>query len=130
MGRSSPTITTTSFSTPDLASSARKDYKKHGSGVTQSLEEMRRRDERRPGTLTARLVSAEERKDVAKKRYTAYVLHVKLPNTVELQLEHRYSEFAKLHSIIQSHGIQLVEGGHHHHHRNGGGGGGNVVVFP
>lgn len=89
---------------------------------------MRRRDEARPGTLTCRLVSAVDRRDVSGKRYTAYVLHVKLPNTVELQLEHRYSEFAKLHDILQSRGIQLVEGGI----RNGGGGSGgnNAVVFP
>jgi hypothetical protein len=129
-----PSTMTTPRSTTDvsLAQSARNDFKKHGSGVTQSLEEIRRKDENRPGTLTARLVSAEERRDVAGKRYTAYVVHVKLPNTVELQLEHRYSEFAKLHDVLKSHGIHLVEGGHHSGHNGGGssGRGGNVVVFP
>mmetsp|Transcript_18733 Transcript_18733/g.34931 ORF Transcript_18733/g.34931 Transcript_18733/m.34931 type:complete len:550 (+) Transcript_18733:88-1737(+) len=91
----------------DSARKARKEWQQHGSGVTQAHEDIRRRDEERPGTVTARLLSAETRKDVTGKKYTSYVLSVRLANNQVLQLEHRYSEFYKLNESFNNHAIRL-----------------------
>jgi lipid-binding SYLF domain-containing protein len=92
-----------------LVRSARKEWQKHGSALTQDLEETRRRDEDRQGTMTVRLMSAENRRDVTNRKYTSYVLRVKLANNQVLQLEHRYSEFVKLNEAFKHHGVQLLE---------------------
>ena len=58
--------------TPDkIAQSARKDWKRHGSGLTQVLEEKRRSVSERPGTFGVRILSAESRLDVSGAKYTA-----------------------------------------------------------
>jgi lipid-binding SYLF domain-containing protein len=90
-----------------MVQSARKEWKRHGSALTQDLEETRRRDEERPGTVTVRLMSAENRRDVTNQKYTSYVLRVKLANNQVLQLEHRYSEFVKLNEAFNHHGVHL-----------------------
>ena len=90
-----------------LVHSARKQWKKHGSALTQNLEDLRRRDEERPGTMTARLMSAESRVDITNRKYTSYVLNVKLANNQVLQIEHRYSEFVKLNDALRHHGVEL-----------------------
>lgn len=90
-----------------LVHSARKQWKKHGSALTQNLEDLRRRDEERPGTMTARLMSAESRVDITNRKYTSYVLNVKLANNQVLQIEHRYSEFVKLNDAFRHHGVEL-----------------------
>jgi hypothetical protein len=90
-----------------LVSSARKEWQKHGSGVTQALEEVRRRDEERPGTLTARLLSAETRHDITGKKYVAYILRVKLANNRVMQIDHRYSEWSKLSESFKNYGVTL-----------------------
>eukprot|EP00536_Pseudo-nitzschia_multiseries_P009970 jgi/Psemu1/202053/e_gw1.290.72.1 len=93
---------------PSLVRSARKEWHQHGIALTQDLEETRRRDEDRPGTLTVRLLSAENRRDVTGRKYTAYVLRVRLPPDGRiLQLEHRYSEFVKLRDAFASHCVWL-----------------------
>jgi lipid-binding SYLF domain-containing protein len=102
------TINNETIASPELlVHSARKEWKQHGSALTQDLEEIRRRDEERPGTVTVRLVSAENRKDVTSKKYTAYILRVKLPNNQVLQLEHRYSEFVKLNDSFRNQCVHL-----------------------
>jgi hypothetical protein len=53
-----------------IAQSARKEWRRHGSGVTQVLEENRRGDER-AGTFSVRVLSAETRRDVAGAQYTS-----------------------------------------------------------
>jgi lipid-binding SYLF domain-containing protein len=94
--------------TPEsLAQSARKEWRQHGTALTQSLEEQRRLDEERPGTLTVRVLSADTRRDVSGAKYTAYILRVQLATGQVLELEHRYSEFAKLNDNFKSHNIQL-----------------------
>ncbi|VEU33960.1 unnamed protein product [Pseudo-nitzschia multistriata] len=107
-----PSIVTPHGSNGDeLVLSARKEWKRHGGALTQDLEETRRRDEDRPGTLTVRLVSAENRSDVTNRKYTAYVLRVRLPGSSQnqnvLQLEHRYSEFVKLRDAFERCDIHL-----------------------
>jgi lipid-binding SYLF domain-containing protein len=97
----------TTDSREKMAQSARKEWQQHGAGVTQALEEVRRRDEERPGTMTARLLSAETRRDVTGKKYVSYILSVKMPNNQVLQLEHRYSEFAKLNDTFHNHGVTI-----------------------
>lgn len=89
------------------AGSARREWRRHGAGLTQQVEEIRRRDEARPGTLTARLASAETRRDVAGNAYTAYLLDVRLPRGGTLRLGRRYSEFARLRDQFRSHGCDL-----------------------
>jgi len=96
------------FPTNDsLIHSARKEWRRHGSALTQDLEEIRRRDEERPGTMTVRLISAESRRDVTNQKYTSYVLKVKLASNQVLQLEHRYSEFVKLNEAFKHSGVHL-----------------------
>jgi hypothetical protein len=107
IGTVTPQSGATSTNTVSLATSARKEWKQHGSGVTQALEEVRRRDEERPGTLTARLLSAETRRDITGKKYVTYILRVKLANNQVLQLEHRYSEFSKLNDSFKNHCVSL-----------------------
>ena len=59
--------------TPDeIANSARKEWRLHGAGVTQALEEKRRQIvEDRPGAFSVRVLSAESRLDVSGAKYTA-----------------------------------------------------------
>lgn len=91
--------------TPEsVVKSARKDWQRHGSGVTQDLEEKRTS---KPGTLSVRVLSAETRRDVSGAKYTAYILKVQHANGQLLELEHRYSEFSKLRDIMQTHSIQI-----------------------
>jgi lipid-binding SYLF domain-containing protein len=92
--------------TPDsLAHSARKEWQRHGSGRTQTLEDMRAVE--KPGTLSVRVVSADTRRDVSGAKFTCYIVRVHLANGQALELEHRYSEFAKLHDLLQTHNIQM-----------------------
>jgi len=112
IGSSATTTATTSatqFPHPgeSLVRSARKEWNRHGKALTQDMEETRRRDENRPGTLTVRLISAENRRDVTGRKYTAYVLKVRLPDGKVLQLEHRYSEFVKLKDAMDNHGVVM-----------------------
>jgi lipid-binding SYLF domain-containing protein len=89
-----------------VVQSARKDWQRHGSGVTQDLEE-KRNFSAQPGTLTVRVLSAETRRDVSGAKYTAYILKVQHTNNQLLELEHRYSEFAKLRDVLQAHSILM-----------------------
>jgi lipid-binding SYLF domain-containing protein len=95
----------TEGSTQNLAQSARKDWRMHKTGMTQDLEE--RRFSRAPGTISVRVLKAETRKDLSNQPYTTYVLQVNLASNEVLQLEHRYSEFAKLNELFRSYNIQL-----------------------
>lgn len=91
--------------TPDsLVHSARKEWQQHGTGRTQTLEDKR---VSQPGTLSVRVLSAETRRDVSGAKFTAYILRVQLVNGQALELEHRYSEFAKLNDLLQAHSIQM-----------------------
>lgn len=100
-------LTTPSTATTNseyLAQSARKEWKLHGSGMTQTLEEKR---VQRPGTISVRVISAVTRRDLNNAKFTSYVLETKLSNAQVLQIEHRYSEFAKLHDLFKTHNIIL-----------------------
>lgn len=91
--------------TPEsLVKSARKDWQRHGDGLTTMLEEKR---VALPGTLSVRVLSADTRKDVSGAKYTAYIVRVQHANGQVLELEHRYSEFAKLRDLLQAHSIQM-----------------------
>jgi lipid-binding SYLF domain-containing protein len=57
--------------------------------------------------MTVRLISAENRRDVTNRKYTSYVLSVRLANSQVLQLEHRYSEFVKLNEAFKHHDVLL-----------------------
>jgi len=69
--------------------------------------------------LTVRVLSAETRRDLAGKKYTTYVMRVRHPKTENggdedakqqsfpSQIEHRYSEFAKLNKLIQSYRVHI-----------------------
>jgi len=121
------------FSSPEMASQARKDWRRHGSNLTQTLEDKRRQTEqqflseggglmRKPGALVVRVVSAEKRVDLSGAKYSSYVIRVQFANpssppenknnrngsniTSNL-VEHRYSEFAKINALFKKHGIVL-----------------------
>jgi lipid-binding SYLF domain-containing protein len=101
----------------NAAASARKEWRQHGSGATQVLEEKRRSSAAGggPGQWTVRVVQAQKRVDFAGSNYTAYVVQVQQQSQQNQQnqnqnqqpnetlLEHRYSDFAKLHSIVAQH---------------------------
>ena len=73
--------------------------------MTQDLEE--RRNSRAPGTIAVRVLGAETRQDLSNQPYTTYIMQVTLANGDVIQLEHRYSEFAKLNELFRSHNIRL-----------------------
>lgn len=96
---------TASLPSVDLAASARQEWKQHGAGVTQTLEEKRRSDH--PNSITVRVLSAQTRVDASGADYTAYVIRV-LPHAhSEILRERRYSDFAKLHALAQRLGVTL-----------------------
>ena len=114
------------FSSPDLAFQARKDWRQHGEGLTQALEDKRKQSEhallhgdglmRKPGALVVRVISAEKRVDLSGSNYTAYVIRVQFANpsptspenkSISNLVEHRYSEFAKVNSVFKKHNIAL-----------------------
>ncbi len=108
-----PHVSTHPLSTPflkphetpeSMIKSARKDWHRHGDGLTTMLEEKRIS---LPGTLSVRVLSADTRRDVSGAKYTAYILRVQHANGQVLELEHRYSEFAKLRDLLQAHSIQM-----------------------
>eukprot|EP00529_Nitzschia_sp_RCC80_P002171 CAMPEP_0113491598 /NCGR_PEP_ID=MMETSP0014_2-20120614/27637_1 /TAXON_ID=2857 /ORGANISM="Nitzschia sp." /LENGTH=555 /DNA_ID=CAMNT_0000385391 /DNA_START=59 /DNA_END=1722 /DNA_ORIENTATION=- /assembly_acc=CAM_ASM_000159 len=116
----------------DVRESARKTYRNHGSGVTQTLEEIRRQDESQVGSVTARIVGANtERRDFANNRYTSYIILVKssyqqqqqAPAPASTEIEHRYSEFSKLHDLLERHNVKIYES-------NGDRCSNNIVTFP
>ena len=117
----------------DVRESARKTYRNHGSGVTQTLEEIRRLDESQVGSLTARIVGANtDRRDFANNRYTSYIIQVKSSYQQQqanaavqtpTEIEHRYSEFSKLHDLLERHNVKIYES-------TGGSYSKNVITFP
>jgi lipid-binding SYLF domain-containing protein len=116
--QSTPSATSNSNNI-NTAASARKEWRQHGSGATQVLEEKRRASVHTgPGQWTVRVVQAQKRVDFAGSNYTAYVVQVQQQQQnqqhsqqnqqqnqqpIETLLEHRYSDFAKLHSIVAQH---------------------------
>eukprot|EP00934_Nitzschia_sp_Nitz4_P004118 Nitzschia sp. Nitz4//scaffold53_size117307//80403//82130//NITZ4_003777-RA/size117307-processed-gene-0.17-mRNA-1//1//CDS//3329554226//4108//frame0 len=103
-GGSKPQAQSPSEQTPDyIVESARKDWQRHGPGLTQPLEDKRHS----LGTWTVRVISAETRRDASGAKYTTYILSVQLANGDTLELEHRYSEFAKLRQLLKTYQISL-----------------------
>lgn len=108
---STPSASNTNNANSNTATSARKEWRQHGSGATQVLEEKRRLSAAGPGQWTVRVVQAQKRVDFAGSNYTAYVVQVQQQSQQQQQqqqqnetlLEHRYSDFAKLHSIVAQH---------------------------
>lgn len=88
----------------DLVQSARQEWRQYGHGVTQILEE-----KRRAGPLQVRVTAAQERTDVSGGKYTTYVIQLVDNNkqTGSMTMEHRYSEFNKLHALLQQHSIRV-----------------------
>jgi len=100
---------------------ARKQWRQHGDGLTQSLE-----DRRTMLTMAARgsakdkyymkssdlaygvrVVGAGDRIDPGGSVFTAYLVEVEAVGMSRQVLEHRYSEFLKLHSDLQNNGIAV-----------------------
>ena len=89
---------------------ARQEWRQHGVGMTQALEELRQ--EQQQHGLMVRVIAAQPRVDVSQKEYTAYVLRVtplqqQQQQSNEWTVEHRYSEFHKLHAVLQRHGVRV-----------------------
>jgi lipid-binding SYLF domain-containing protein len=89
------------------ADKARKEWRKHGEGLSQVSEEKRRAQS--SADTVVRIIAAEERSDVGGSTLTAYVISVMRPGTsTPILIEHRYSDFDRLHSILRKHNIKLA----------------------
>ncbi|EEC45127.1 predicted protein [Phaeodactylum tricornutum CCAP 1055/1] len=106
MAASEPSMNSTkSSNTADLASTARQEWRKHGTGRTQALEDKRyAHATQNPHHFVVRVVSAEKRSDLSNATFTTYVIRV-IQNQQEILVEHRYSDFAKLHALCQTHNV-------------------------
>ena len=91
-----------------MAASARKEWRQHGTAVTQVLEDQRSLNNN--NALQVRVISAVTRTDLAGVDYTAYVIRCVTCNNqqqqqqaIEHHTEHRYAEFHKLYTTLQPH---------------------------
>ncbi|GKY90328.1 hypothetical protein MPSEU_000006800 [Mayamaea pseudoterrestris] len=110
------------------AAQARREWQTHGTGLSSALE-----DKRLQGTCVVRIVGAADRLDASHTRYTAYLVQVQMKNddgsrgnaaasvysTVSTPtmgnrqtnncwtVERRYSDFDKLHQLLEQHQIKL-----------------------
>lgn len=91
----------------DLSTAARREWKSHGSAKTQALEEKRNAPSRNPNHLSVKVFTAQTRNDLSGSPYTAYLINVVRSNNQEWQVEHRYSDFDRLHKILRQHGVEL-----------------------
>mmetsp|Transcript_1929 Transcript_1929/g.2677 ORF Transcript_1929/g.2677 Transcript_1929/m.2677 type:complete len:509 (+) Transcript_1929:71-1597(+) len=86
--------------------SARKEWRRHGEGLSQASEEKRR--PQRSTDVVVRILAAETRKDISGSNFTAYVISVLKPgSSTPILVEHRYSDFDRLQSTLKKHNIQL-----------------------
>ena len=61
--------------------------------------------------MVVRIIAAEPRQDISGSTFTAYVISVLKPGaTTPLLVEHRYSDFAKLHALLRKHSVHLEAG--------------------
>lgn len=100
----SSNTTTTTSTTP--TTDVRQDWRRHGAGLSQLLEERRNSYASTTGCYVIRIVSTEPRVDLSGATYTAYILRISTPaaSGSDYLVEHRYSDFGKLqHVLEQSH---------------------------
>lgn len=94
--------------TPMNADKARMEWRQHGEGLSQASEE-----KRRPLSsmdTVVRILAVETRSDVNGSKFSAYVVSVLRPggeNTAAILVEHRYSDFDKLNSLLRKHNVKL-----------------------
>jgi lipid-binding SYLF domain-containing protein len=94
--------------TPVNADKARMEWRQHREGVSQASEE-----KRRPLSsmdTVVRILAVETRSDVNGSNFSAYVISVLRPgleNAPPILVEHRYSDFDKLNSMLRKHNVQL-----------------------
>ena len=101
--RQQPVVT---VSTPINADTARKEWRRHGEGLSQASEEKRRPQS--SADAVVRIIAAETRTDVNGSKFSAYMVSVLKPgNSTALVVEHRYSDFDRLHAILRKHSVQL-----------------------
>jgi lipid-binding SYLF domain-containing protein len=85
-----------------LADKARTDWRRHGTGVSQEIED--KRQQQNENGIVVRVISAENRVDASGAIYTSYVTSV-LSSHSQFTIEHRYGEFAKLHALLRKYGV-------------------------
>lgn len=90
----------------EILHNSRQQWKQHGTGVTQVVEDVRRQG----GTWIVRVTDTVCQKDAAGKSYDAFgvlVQHRQQPENNRFHQYRRYSEFHRLHTFLQQHGVQV-----------------------
>jgi lipid-binding SYLF domain-containing protein len=77
-----------------------------GLGLPQTINE--RRTAKRPSDLVVRVLRAQERVDLSGSSYTAYVILIQQMAN-QHTIEHRYSDFLKLHVLLQHYKVPVQE---------------------
>lgn len=90
-----------------FANAARIEWRNHGSGVTQDLEERRFAHFHLPGTMSVQVLTTDTRFDTSGSEYTVYILRVRSQDRRTFELEHRYSQFAKLNNILKEKSVAV-----------------------
>mmetsp|Transcript_9792 Transcript_9792/g.16278 ORF Transcript_9792/g.16278 Transcript_9792/m.16278 type:complete len:533 (+) Transcript_9792:73-1671(+) len=89
------------------ADKARKEWRKHGESISQVSEEKRRPQS--SADTVVRIIATEDRTDVSGAKFTAYVVSILKPGTsTPVVVEHRYSDFDRLHAILRKHSVKLA----------------------
>lgn len=87
-----------------LADKARTDWRRHGSGISQEIEDKR---QQLANGIVVRVIGAENRVDASGATYTSYVTSVLSSQSSQFTIEHRYGEFAKLHALLRKYGVSV-----------------------
>lgn len=96
----------TTVTTPVDAGKARTEWRRHGQGLSQASEEKRRPQS--SSDTVVRILAVETRTDVNGSDFSAYVVSVLKPGHASaIIVEHRYSDFDKLNSVVRKHNVQL-----------------------
>ena len=92
---------------PQTPDQARSDWQRHGIGMSQVSEDKRRA--KKGEDTVVKIIASGTRNDVNGAQYTAYLISISMPNSKgePLIVEHRYSEFAKLHVLLRNEDIEL-----------------------
>ena len=94
-----------------MAKEARALWKNQGEGASQVLEERRKAlfeaSAVSDKSFCVQIVSAETRVDASNQEYTVYVMQVETQLAAPLTLEHRYSDFFRLHQLLSRNNISL-----------------------
>ena len=126
--QSHPFTSSSSSSNPASADEARKQWRQHGEGLSQSLENRRTQltmaargsnkdayhntsgvNNMMSSSLaySVRVIGANDRMDPGGSVFTVYMVEVEAVGQPRTTIEHRYSEFSKLNKDLETNGVEL-----------------------